>query len=106
MTTPDQRRSRRQERDGAREFGGRVTPGSGNGWVAKNDVITPKYSIEYKTTTSESFILRLAALRTAERHALLDGREMIFMVDLAGREYAVVTKDFMMELAAAWEMQP
>lgn len=103
MTTPGQRRSRKQERDGARAFGGTVTPGSGNGWVRKNDVVTPRHSIEYKTTASRSYRLVLDELKTAERNALLDGREMAFVVDIAGREFAVVTIDHFQEMSEAWQ---
>ena len=103
MTTPGQRRSRRQERDRARELGGAVTPGSGNGWVRKNDVLTPRHSIECKTTAASSYRLTAADLKIAQRNALLAGREMAFLIDIAGSEYAVVTIDHFRELAEAWD---
>lgn len=106
MTTPGQRRSRRQERDGARALGGAATPGSGNGWVRKNDVTTVKHSIEYKTTAKGSYRLTLEDLKTAERNALLDGRDMVFVVDIAGREFAVVTVDHFLEMSDAWQTGP
>lgn len=98
MTTPGQRRSRAQERDGAREFGGARTPGSGSGWLRKNDVLTPGLSIEYKTTAKASYTLRLEDLRTAERNANADFRDMVFIVSIQGHEYALVTKDHLLEL--------
>lgn len=98
MSTPGQRRSRKQERNGAREFGSTLTPGSGNGWVRKNDAMNRYHSFEYKTTASRSFTLRRDVLETVERQALLDGREPVVIVDIAGREYAVITKDHFREL--------
>lgn len=93
-----QRRSRRQERDTAAEFGGRRNPGSGNTPLHGNDVRTDLLSIECKTTTAKGYRLTLDELQAAERHALLDGREMAFIIDIKGHEYAVVTKDFLLEL--------
>jgi hypothetical protein len=98
VSTPGQRRSRKQERNGAKEFGGKLTPGSGNGWVTKNDMTTRYHSFEYKTTHSRSYSLRLDVLQTVERNALLDGREPVLLIDLAGHEYAVITKDHFREL--------
>lgn len=98
MTTPGQRRSRKQERAGAAQFGGRVNPGSGNGWVHKNDVRTASHSIEYKTTANASFTLKLTDLKTAEHHAAAASSEMAFIIDIQGREYAVITKDHFLEL--------
>jgi len=98
MSTPGQRRSHRQEREGAKEFGGSLTPGSGNGWVRKNDMVFGGYSVEYKTTAAKSYRLVLDELRTTERNALLDGREMALIIDIQGRGYVVLTKDHFREL--------
>lgn len=72
--------------------------GSGNLYTHGNDVRTATLSIEYKTTAAEQYRLTLAELRTAERHAVMDGREVVFIVEMAGYEYAVVTKDHFIEL--------
>jgi hypothetical protein len=90
-----QRRSRRQEEAGAAQFGGRRVPGSGSGWVTKNDVKTDDLSIEYKYTDKKSFSLVAADLEKAERQALIDGgREFAFIVELNGREYTVISNDY------------
>jgi hypothetical protein len=73
------RRSRRQERDGARRYGGSANPQSGAGGI-NNDVRTPTESIEFKRTDADSYRLKAADLMTAWRHALIDGRR-------AGRPY-------------------
>jgi hypothetical protein len=93
MSTEGQRRSKRQEKRLAADVGGRRTAGSGNGWAVKNDVRNDRWSIEAKTTERRSYSLRLDALKQAEKHALLDGREMAFCVEIAGESFVVVTYD-------------
>lgn len=85
--------SRRQEKDLADRYGGRRTPGSGNQWDRKNDVRTDRFSIEAKTTTKGQYILKAKELEEGEKHALLDGREFIFMVELNGRNWVVISQD-------------
>jgi hypothetical protein len=84
------RNSRAQEKGVARDLAGRVTPGSGNKWFAKNDVLAPGWSIECKTTQAKSFSLRLDVLRTAQKNALLDNREMAVIVEIQGHSWVVL----------------
>ncbi|WP_019629611.1 hypothetical protein [Actinomadura atramentaria] len=93
MKTPQQKASLRQEKAGAALHGGRRTPGSGNGWAVKNDVRTAKWSIEYKTTAKKSYTLKLDELLLAERHALLDGREMAFGIQMGHRSWVVLDEN-------------
>lgn len=76
-----------QEAEVAAENGGWVNAGSGNGWRHKNDVRTPDYSIECKTTSKKSYSLKADELQKAEKYALADGKEMLFVVDIDGRRY-------------------
>lgn len=93
------RRSRRQEQAGATRFGGRVTPGSGNGWAVKNDVKTDDTSYEYKFTDKKSYSLKVDELVKAERNALMDsGRNFAFVIELGGREYVTLTRERYEEL--------
>lgn len=85
--------SRKQEARGAKIFGGTVNSGSGNGWKRKNDVRTPDYSIEYKVTAKASYTLKAADLITAEKYALLDGRTMLFGIQLGGRNWVLLTEE-------------
>ena len=74
--------SQRQERRGAKVYGGKVNSGSGNTDGFKNDVRTDDMSIEFKTTSNKSYSLRLDSLRTAEKEALRGGREsVLFGID-------------------------
>lgn len=93
----DLKRSQRQERRGARILGGTVNSGSGNGPWRKNDVRTPLFSIEYKTTTKKQFPLKSSDLAKAEENALLDGnRTMLFGIEMAGRTWMVIDEaDFL-----------
>ena len=85
-----QKKSQKQERRLAKAYGGNVTPGSGNGWVHKNDVKTPTLSIEAKYTDAKSFSLKLADLIKAEKIALVDGRDIIFTVSFSGDEFVII----------------
>lgn len=87
------KRSRIQERKGAKDVGGRVTPGSGNQWHTKNDVRTDTESFEFKSTLARQFTLRLNDLKQAEKYALLDDRSMVFAIDIQGSQYAILTWD-------------
>lgn len=55
-------RSDKQETRLAKKFGGRKTSNSGAKF-GENDVKTPDFSIEAKTTKSEQFILKLKELK-------------------------------------------
>lgn len=98
MATEHQRRARRQEKRGAAHYGGTLNPGSGNGWLHKGDVRTARFSIEFKTTAKRSFSLRLDDLLAIERAALLDGRDPLFVVEIAGKTYAVLAEAVLDEL--------
>lgn len=84
------RNSRSQERRVAGDLGGRVTPGSGNQWHTKNDVVAAGWSIECKTTEKESYRITSDTLHKAERAALLDGRDMALVIEIQGRSWAVI----------------
>lgn len=84
------KRSRKQEARGAKRYGGSVNSGSGNGWVRKNDVRTEDLSIEYKSTLSKQFTLRLNELAQARRYALLEDRMMVFGIEIKGENFVVL----------------
>ena len=89
-------RSRKQEKDGARRFGGTRNAGSGNQPLWKNDVRTGTESIEFKNTDQAGYRLTRVELENAWRYALMDGRRVLFGIEftrmnLAGapRRYAM-----------------
>lgn len=77
MTDDRIRESRKQERHGAKVYGGTVNAGSGN-QSRKGDVRTPEENIEFKTTTAVSYSLKQADLKLAYKQALLIGRRALF----------------------------
>lgn len=86
MTDERMRRSRAQERRGAKVYGGTVNAGSGNK-NRKGDVRAPDINIEFKTTGAASFILKQRDLQTAYKQALLIGRRVLFGIEFAhGRD--------------------
>lgn len=85
--------SRSQEKRLAAKVSGVTTAGSGAGWAVKNDVRNTRWSIECKTTTSSRFTVTHDALVKAERNALLDMRQMAFVVELHGRNWVVISEE-------------
>lgn len=82
--------SRAQEERGAKKLGGHVNPGSGNGIYRKNDVRTEDLSVEYKRTDKKQYTLKLEDLTKAERYALLDGRDMLFGLEIGKRDWIIL----------------
>ena len=103
MSVSSLKKSQRQEARLAKRYGGQVTPGSGNGWVHKNDVKTPTLSIEAKYTDAKSFQVKLADLIKAEKIALVDGRDSIFTVSFSGEEFVILREADYRELRATLE---
>lgn len=83
------RRSRKQERDGAKRYGGTVNSQSGAGDIRKNDVRTPDESIEFKSTLAASYSLKRDDLATAWKYAIMDSRRMIFGIEFAERSNVI-----------------
>lgn len=83
MKTYGQRRSQLQERRIAQDTGGRVQPASGALSGAKSDVrLTGQLRIEAKTTSKNSFILKLEDLKKIMLEALSGGVEhWVFQVE-------------------------
>lgn len=95
------KRSQKQERRQARLLGGTVNAGSGNGDVRKNDVRTPEWSCEFKTTSKSQYPLKESELVLAEKYALLDNREMLFGIQMAsGRNWVTVSEETFLTLYA------
>lgn len=87
------RKSQRQEKRAAAIYGGSRNAGSGNGDYRKNDVRTDTLSMELKYTGKKSYPLKLDDLLKAEKHALLDGREAMFGIEMGGRNWVVLSED-------------
>lgn len=91
MSSYIKRKSAKQEKRTAKEFGGRTTPASGAMWSAKGDVRTLDYLIENKYTDSKKYKLELKILEKIENEALKDNfRTPILQVDIADELSLVV----------------
>lgn len=87
--------SQRQERALARNLGGSVNSGSGNGWLRKGDVRTDDELWECKITDAKSYSLKDTELRKHVNYALVDGRIPVFMIEFkpTRNSYVILTKD-------------
>lgn len=92
-----QRWERLEERT-ARDFGGRRQPGSGNKWNKKGDVSTPILLIENKYRGNNSLTLKALDLTKICDEATAEGRVPALVIELAGSEYVLFTKDDVLEL--------
>jgi hypothetical protein len=93
VTNRGLKRSQRQEKGLAKKYDGKVSPGSGNGWIHKNDVRNDEFSFEAKTTEKRQYPLKVDELVLAERNALLSGREMVFVIEMGGRNWMVLSQE-------------
>lgn len=91
--TVHQKRSKLQERRGARQYDGRLTPGSGNQWHSKGDIVTSAEMIEMKTTTKSIYPLDSRELRKLWDNALLDNKTPVFEIEFAENGMTVVVLD-------------
>lgn len=86
-------RSKRQELRASRLYNGKLTPGSGNQWHTKGDVITDEEMIELKTTTKDIYPLDWRVLKEHLTNALLAGKMPVFEIEYAGNGVTVVVLD-------------
>lgn len=63
------KRSQRQEKQCAKDFGGRVVVASGALWFAKSDVVTDKFRIENKSTLKNEFRLSVSVWEKVRKEA-------------------------------------
>lgn len=100
MLKPDNhKKSRLQENRAASDYGGKVTPGSGNQWHSKADVRTPDWLIECKTTTHQSYSLTRKTWLKIYMEAVLDNRTPAMEIEIDGTCLVVLSKEDFRELA-------
>jgi hypothetical protein len=88
------KRSRKQEQDTAKRYGGRVQPGSGSGWVHRNDVRSEQFLIENKRTDNEhSITIKANDLRRLRINATRLDRIGILEFYLGGHDYVILHRD-------------
>lgn len=88
----------RQESRLANRLGGVRRPGSGAFWSAKGDVRSPGLLIEAKYTAKRQITVSAAVLRKIELEAVSESRMPVLAIEVAGRDYIVLTLDDFTEL--------
>lgn len=101
LRTDHHRRSKLQERKAAKDYDGAVTPGSGNGWMKKADVHTAKFLVECKTTTKQSYILKVEELKKLYYQAVVENKLPVFEIEFGDMSFVVLDKnDFVANIDA------
>lgn len=95
----NQKKSKLQEARAAKDYGGSITPGSGNQWHSKGDVITPEFLIECKTTQYTSYNLTSYTWRKIREEAVLINRTPAMEIEVDGLHLVVLDKEDFRELA-------
>jgi hypothetical protein len=94
VTTSQRKLSQRQERETAKVYGGSVQPGSGSGWVHRNDVRSAQFLIEDKRTDNErSITIKADDLRRLRINATRLDRIGIMEIYLGGHNYVILHRD-------------
>jgi len=94
------RRSQRQERRLAKEFGGKVQPGSGCGRVNKGDVKSEHFLIEAKRTDKKQYIFKLLDWETIRDRALAVQKTPLMALEIGNQRLVVVAEADLCVLAA------
>jgi hypothetical protein len=99
-----QRLALKQEQLTAELHGGRLTPASGTGRGVKNDVRTPEWSIEVKSTSGLGYRIDRDTLQRSEHNALKDGRRLLFVIAFLwpgrAKRYVIMSEDDHLEREA------
>ncbi len=86
--------SRLQEKRAAANYGGKVTPGSGNQWFKKADVHTEHMIIECKATAKASYSLKADDIMKLHIQAILEDKMPVFEIMFIDRDLTVVVLDY------------
>ena len=79
---PTRKQSGKQESRLAKQFGGKPTANSGAKFH-QNDVVTPEYEIEAKTTSSKQFILKVETIEEMNRKCRF-GKTPLLIIEFQG----------------------
>jgi hypothetical protein len=86
--------SRKQEEETAKAYDGRRQPGSGSGWVHRNDVRSDRFLIEDKRTDNErSITIKADDLRELRINATRLDKVGVLEFYLGGHNYVVLHRD-------------
>ena len=83
----------KNERETLEALGFKQVPGSGNGWVAKEDGESDNTLVQLKSTESASYAVSLLDLKKLEIHAEIEHKFPLFLIQFLKQNkiYAVVS---------------
>jgi len=87
------KRSRLQERRAANDYGGHITPGSGNQWHSKGDVHSDKFIVECKSTTHASYSLKAADFLKLYLQSVVENKQPVMEIEFAHHNLTLVVQD-------------
>lgn len=85
-----QKKGREYEKQLAKEYGGKTSPGSGNHWAAKSDITAGKFLLEVKHTTTGKYTLKSVDLNNLTKYAIRRGLIPAFQIGYYGKGEVVV----------------
>ena len=100
--SPSHRRSVVQEREIAKRFGGKVTPGSGNKDVKGDVIVKGVCRIEAKTTKNKSFSVTLEMSDKIEMAAMVNGEVPAIIVEFITPEGKPIKE---LTIVPSWVLQ-
>lgn len=92
------RKVRRQEERTAKRLDGRRKPGSGNRWYDRGDSTNERFVVDNKRTDKRQYILKAGELEALCALALAEGKEPMLQLDMAGREWALISMNTLLAL--------
>ncbi len=83
----------RNERETLEALGFKQVPGSGNGWIEKEDGYSENTLVQLKSTESSSYIVSLLDLKKLEVHAETEHKFPLFLIQFLKQDkiYALVS---------------
>ena len=96
--TPLQKLSDRQEKDAADFYNGTVQPGSGSGWLHRQDVKSKQFLVECKRSGKKSITIKATDWEQLRKEAILSDHDPIMDIELDGRKYAMLPRDDLRDL--------
>lgn len=80
------RPERKHERTWAAEYGLKVTPGSGNTWMASEDAYNDELLVQMKHTRKKQITIQLRDVLDLFEHARAEGKTPVFLVRFGEEE--------------------
>jgi hypothetical protein len=89
---------KKKETADAREFGGKLTKGSGNRWYNPSDSKSNKFLIESKQTDKDSYSLNIYKWMKISDEALFSFRLPLLSIKIKNLELVVLSKEDFLKL--------